>query len=61
MLESFLQLRNWWEDQSGLETAEWVLVLGALVIPIAFFILQIAKYVAGFHQITSWVSTLPFP
>lgn len=61
MSKSFLRLRNWWNDQNGLEAAEWVLVLGALVVPIAYFILQIAKYVAGFYQITSWVTTLPFP
>lgn len=55
------QLRAWWHDERGLETAEWALLLGAVIVPVAYFIMQIALYVAGFFQITSWVTTLPFP
>jgi hypothetical protein len=61
MVDSFSKLKDWWANQNGLETAEWALLLGAVIIPVAYFILQIAKYVASFYQITSWVTTLPFP
>jgi hypothetical protein len=55
------KLRAWWNDEGGLETAEWALLLGAVIIPVAYFILQIAHFVARFYELTSWVSTLPFP
>jgi hypothetical protein len=55
------KLHDWWRDQRGLETAEWALVLGALIIPVAYFIWQIAGYLTRFYEITSWVTTLPFP
>jgi hypothetical protein len=61
MLTWFSKLTAWWANQNGLETAEWALLLGAVIIPVAYFILEIAKYVASFYQITSWVTTLPFP
>jgi hypothetical protein len=61
MLNCFSQFKAWWENQNGLETAEWALLLGAVIIPIAYFIWQIGSYVASFYQITSWVTTLPFP
>ncbi len=58
MIRNFL---CWWKDENGLEPAEWALVLGAVIIPIAYFILQIALYLTRFYEITSWVTTLPFP
>jgi hypothetical protein len=61
MLDSFTKLKTWWANQNGLETAEWALLLGAVIVPIAYFIFEVTKYVASFYQITSWVTTLPFP
>ena len=61
MLTRFRKIMHWWKDEGGLEPAEWALVLGAVIIPIAYFILQIALYVARFYEITSWITTLPFP
>ncbi|HEY6802078.1 MAG TPA: hypothetical protein VI306_00740 [Pyrinomonadaceae bacterium] len=61
MLHKLIKLKAWWANQNGLETAEWALLLGAVIVPVAYFILEIAKYVASFYQITSWVTTLPFP
>ena len=54
------KLKAWWQDENGLETSEWVLLLGAIIIPIAYFVLQISLYVARFYELTSWVTTLPF-
>ncbi len=54
-------LRAWWRDEGGLETAEWALLLGAVIVPIAYFIYQIALFVTQFYELTSWVTTLPFP
>jgi hypothetical protein len=61
MLDRFAKLICWWRDQGGLEPAEWAIVLGAVVVPIAYFILQIALYLTRFYEITSWITTLPFP
>ena len=61
MLARIKNLLRWWKDENGLEPAEWALVLGAVIIPIAYFILQIALYLTRFYQITSWITTLPFP
>ena len=61
MLDRFVKLVQWWNDQGGLEPAEWAIVLGAVVVPIAYFMLQITLYLARFYEITSWITTLPFP
>lgn len=55
------KLKQWCVDEGGLEAAEWVLVLGAAIVPIAYFIFQVAGYLVRFYEITSWVTTLPFP
>lgn len=61
MFSPLKKLLHWWKDEEGLEPAEWAMVLGAVIIPLAYFILQIALYLTRFYQITSWVTTLPFP
>ncbi len=61
MRARFRKFLYWWKDEGGLEPAEWALVLGAVIIPLAYFILQITLYLARFYEITSWVTTLPFP
>lgn len=58
---TFTKLKTWWNDEGGLETAEWALLLGGVIVPVAYFILQIAQFVARFYELTSWVTTLPFP
>ena len=58
---AFTKLRMWVNDEGGLETAEWALVLGAVIIPVTYFIWQIAEFIERFYEITSWVTTLPFP
>ena len=60
MWSAITKLKSWWHDEHGLETSEWVLLLGAVIIPIAYFIMQISMYVARFYELTSWVTTLPF-
>ena len=57
----FMNLARWWNDENGLEPAEWVIVLGAVIVPIAYFIMQITLYLTNFYEITSWITTLPFP
>jgi len=61
MFARLLKLARWWADEGGIEPAEWALVLGVAIIPIAYFMMQIAWYLARFYEITSWVTTLPFP
>jgi hypothetical protein len=61
MPDWFAKFVLWWQDQNGLEAAEWAIVLGAVIVPIAYFILQITLYLTRFYEITSWITTLPFP
>jgi hypothetical protein len=60
MPDAMYKLKSWWQDERGLETSEWVLLLGAVIIPLAYFVMQIAIYVTHFYELTSWVTTLPF-
>ncbi|HJT65875.1 MAG TPA: hypothetical protein VJ749_05450 [Pyrinomonadaceae bacterium] len=61
MLEALQEFVHWWTDEGGLEPAEWAIVLGAVIVPLAYFILQITLYLTRFYEITSWITTLPFP
>ena len=61
MFEGFIKTARWWNDENGLEAAEWAIVLGAAIVPVAYFILQITLYLTRFYEITSWITTLPFP
>ena len=61
MVIAVTKLKAWWNDEGGLETAECALLLGGVIIPVAYFIFQIALFIARFYELTSWVSTLPFP
>jgi Flp pilus assembly pilin Flp len=61
MVIAVAKLKAWWYDERGLEAAEWALLLGGVVVPVAYFIFQIAQFIARFYELTSWVSTLPFP
>lgn len=61
MVTGLAKLGLWWSDEGGLETAEWIVLLGAVIVPVAYFILQIAHSIARFYEITSWLTTLPFP
>ena len=42
MLDQVAKFMCWWRDQGGLEPAEWAIVLGAVIVPIAYFMFQIA-------------------
>ena len=61
MFALFSTLLRWWMDENGLEPAEWVIVLGAAIVPISYFIMQTALYLTRFYELTSWITTLPFP
>ena len=61
LFAQIVKLRSWWSNESGLEAAEWAVVLGAAIVPIAYFILQTARYLTRFYELTSWITTLPFP
>jgi hypothetical protein len=61
MYEGFIKFTRWWNDEGGLEPAEWAIVLGAAIVPVAYFILQITLSLTRFYEITSWITTLPFP
>jgi hypothetical protein len=55
------KLREWWADERGLETAEIVVLLGGVLLPVVYFLMQIVQAIARFYEITSWITTLPFP
>jgi hypothetical protein len=49
------------EDHSALATIEWILLLGAVIVPITFFIFRVSEAVAHYYSMTSWTVSLPFP
>ena len=55
------KLRSWSQDEGGLETVEWVLLLGAFVVPLSAAMLKIVGMLGYFYSITSWIVSLPFP
>ena len=61
MVAKWVMLRDWWTNENGLEAAEWAIVIGVAIVPIAYFVLQTALYLTRFYELTSWITTLPFP
>lgn len=57
----FVKARSFCRDESGLETIEWFLLLGAGIVPLVFLIMKIMDMVAQYYSFTSWVYSLPFP
>jgi Flp pilus assembly pilin Flp len=54
-------LRSLLQDEEGLETVEWVLLLAAFVVPFIAAMLHIVGMLSYFYSVTSWVTFLPFP
>jgi hypothetical protein len=46
---------------AGLATLEWILLIGAIVVPAAFVIYEIMRALGEFYAFNSWVIALPFP
>jgi hypothetical protein len=44
-----------------MESVEWILLLGALIIPLAAAMLKIASLLGLFYAGNSWIISLPFP
>ena len=61
MHRAALRFKCWWDDQSGLETVEYVLLLTAFVIPFIGLMMKVVGWLGYFYSITSWVLALPFP
>ena len=55
------RLKNWSRDETGLETLEWILLVGAFIIPVAAGVLKVAELTGRFYAENSWVISLPFP
>jgi hypothetical protein len=48
-------------EEDGLEAVEWILVLGAAVVPIMLLAYEVMKWVAIYYSYISWTISLPFP
>lgn len=48
-------------EENGLEAVEWILVLGAAVVPIMLLVYEIMKWVGIYYSFVSWTISLPFP
>ncbi len=55
------RLKTWSRDETGMESVEWILLLGALIIPLAAAMLKIASLLGLFYAGNSWIISLPFP
>jgi hypothetical protein len=49
------------DRESGLAVVEWILLLLAVILPMAALIFEIMKELEQFYSITGWVVGLPFP
>ena len=47
-------------DEQGLETIEWLLLLGVVILPIAAFILKISIAIGRYYSFVSQSLTTPF-
>lgn len=54
-------LVEWYRDEDGLEAVEWLLVLGGIIVPMIWMIINVEHAVVFYFKVTSWVLSLPFP
>ncbi len=48
-------------DESGLAVIEWVLLIIALILPMAVLVLNVMTALMKYYSVTSWSVSLPFP
>jgi hypothetical protein len=48
------------QDQQGLQSMEWLLIIVAVIIPFCMFINVLAKAIGEYYSFISQVITLPF-
>jgi hypothetical protein len=49
------------QGDEGLATLEWMLIIGAIVVPAAVVVYQIMRALGEFYAFNSWLIALPFP
>ena len=49
------------KDENGAEAVEYLLLTGALIIPLAMLMFKISEMVAKYYSYCSWIISLPFP
>jgi Flp pilus assembly pilin Flp len=54
-------VKTFCREEGGGEMVEAVLLLGAVILPMAFAVWQVATMVAFYYSQTSYVISLPFP
>jgi Flp pilus assembly pilin Flp len=59
MLET---LKTFWREEDGAsESVIAVVLIGAVVVPLVLFLMEIAKSLAVYYSQTGYVISLPFP
>lgn len=48
-------------QEEGLVIIEWILIVGAIIVPAVSMIYQILVALEHYYAINSWVVSLPFP
>jgi hypothetical protein len=48
-------------DGVGEVAVEWVLLLGAIIVPMTAVIFKVMDMVIRYYSVTSWCVSLPFP
>lgn len=55
------RLAEFFTSEEGLETVEWLLVLGGVIVPLTALIFKVMGLVAKYYSFDSWIISLPFP
>jgi len=55
------RVKNFYREEEGGEAVEAVMLLGAVILPMAFAVWQVATMVAFYYSQTGYVISLPFP
>jgi hypothetical protein len=60
-ISPFGRLAEFFTSEEGLETVEWLLVLGGVIVPLTALIFKLMGLVARYYSFDSWIVSLPFP
>jgi hypothetical protein len=61
MSQLLRRVKTFCREEGGGEMVEAVLLLGAVILPMAFAVWHVATMVAFYYSQTSYVISLPFP
>jgi Flp pilus assembly pilin Flp len=62
MSQTLQALKTFWREEDGAsEVVEALLLIGAVIVPMAYIIVWVAEWVAIYYSLNGYVISLPFP